>query len=97
MLVAVARHDHVYHHSKRSTLSYNPLPLKVGLKPNIPSSSISAVFGMFARQHACPEKLSACSAIHRALDRLQAVDLALSLAVAPRKFNGVVNSIDVTA
>jgi len=39
MLVAVARHDHVYHHSKRSTFSYNPLPLKVGLKPNIPSSS----------------------------------------------------------
>lgn len=32
----------------------------------------------------------ASAAVHRALDRLQAVDLALSLAVTPRKFNGVV-------
>jgi hypothetical protein len=48
-------------------------------------------------QHACPKEFEACSAVHCALDRLQAVDLPFRLAVAPLKFNGIANGVNVTA
>jgi len=52
---------------------------------------------IFIRQHACSEEFRACSAVHRAFDRLQAVDLAFCLAVAPGQFDGVADGADVTA
>jgi hypothetical protein len=44
--------------------------------------SICVVVGIFGRQHACPEQVRTCCAIHRALDCLQAVDLTFSLTIA---------------
>jgi putative ATP-binding cassette transporter len=50
----------------------------------------------FHRHHPRPEKLLPCSAVHCALDRLQSVDLAFCLTVAPRQVDGVTDGVDVT-
>ena len=48
-------------------------------------------------QHSCPQQFGTCPAVHRALEGLEAVDLALGLSVAPGQLNGVVDGIDVSA
>jgi hypothetical protein len=50
----------------------------------------------FDRHHPRPEKLLPCSAVHCALDRLQSVDLAFCLTVAPRQVDGVTDGVDIT-
>jgi hypothetical protein len=53
--------------------------------------------GHFDRHHPCSKKLGACSAIHRAVDRFQAVDLTFSLTIAPGQVDGVADGVDITA
>jgi len=47
--------------------------------------------------HPRPEQLWSRPAIHCALDRLQSVDLAFCLAVAPGQVDGVADGVDITA
>jgi len=42
-------------------------------------------------------KFRACSAVHRAFDGFQAVDLTFSLTIAPGQVNGVADSVDASA
>jgi len=47
--------------------------------------------------HPRSEKLCTRSAIHGALDRLQSVDLAFRLTIAPRQVDGVTDGVDIAA
>lgn len=47
-------------------------------------------------QHSCSEQRRTGFSIHVSLQGLQSVNLALSLTVAPRQFDGVPDSIDVS-
>jgi hypothetical protein len=48
-------------------------------------------------QHSCPQQFRTCPTVHRALEGLEAVDLAFGLSVAPGQLDGVVDGIDVSA
>jgi hypothetical protein len=53
--------------------------------------------GQFDWHHPRSEQLWARSAIHCALNRLQAVDLTFRLTIAPGQVDGVADSFDITA
>jgi hypothetical protein len=53
--------------------------------------------GEFDWHHPRSEKLWSRSAVHCALNRLQAVDLTFCLTVAPRHVDGVTDSVDIPA
>ena len=61
------------------------------------SSSICVEIGQFDWHHPRPEQVRSRPAIHCALDRLQSVDLAFCLTVAPRQVDGVTDGVDITA
>ena len=61
------------------------------------SSSICLEIGQFDWHHPRPEKLWSRPAVHCALDRLQSVDLAFCLTVAPGQVDGVTDGVDITA
>ncbi len=61
------------------------------------SSSICVEIGQFDWHHPRPEKLWSRPAVHCALDRLQSVDLAFRLTVAPEQVDGVTDGVDITA
>jgi hypothetical protein len=48
-------------------------------------------------QHACSQQFWTCPAVHCALEGLEAIDLSLNLAIAPRKLDGVVYGADISA
>jgi hypothetical protein len=53
--------------------------------------------GQFDWHHPRPEKLRSRPSVHCAFYRLQSVDLAFCLTVAPGQVDGVTDGVDITA
>ncbi len=55
----------------------------------------SASICVAQRQHSGSEEFWSGATVHGAFECLQAIDLAFSLTVVPRKFNGIAHGLDV--